>query len=173
MTENANSPGGSPHTTHHGLHNESPKHPPSDEVVIKTGDDADNQEVSEASSDQSVMDIQPNATSTECEDNEDVGDSSDCDEITMSGVEELIDSLSDVTTKGSPVSSTSVQTTSQMPPKPVPRRKVLRKKTSHVTKPKGTMESFLFAVKRKLTPGKEEDTSRESIKMQHGDSSKS
>ena len=29
----------------------------------KTGDDADNQEVSKASSDQSVMDIQPNATS--------------------------------------------------------------------------------------------------------------
>ena len=57
MPENANSPGGSPHTTHHELHNESPKHPPSDEVVIKTGDDADNQEVSEASSDQSVMDI--------------------------------------------------------------------------------------------------------------------
>ena len=173
VQETANSPGGSPHTTHPGLHNESPKHPPSDEVVIKTGDDADNQEVSEASSDQSVMDIEPNATSTECEDNADVGDSSDCEEITMSGVEELIDSLSDVTTKGSPVPTTSVQTTTQLPPKPVPRRKVLRKKTSHVTKLKGTMESFLFAVKRKLTPGKEEDTSRESIKMQHGDSSKS
>ena len=119
------------------------------------------------------MDIQPNTTITECEDNADVGDSSDCEEVTMSGVEELIDSLSDVTTKGSPVPSTSVQTTTQLPPKPVPRRKVLRKKTSHVTKPKGTMESFLYALKRKLTPGKEEDTSRESIKMQHGDSSKS
>ena len=100
------------------------------------------------------MDIEPIATSTECEDNADVGDSSDCEEVTMSGVEELIDSLSDVTTKGSPVPYTSVQTTTQLPPKPVPRRKVLRK----ITKPKGTMESFLFAVKRKLTTGKEEDT---------------
>ena len=114
MAENANSPGGSPYTTHQGLHNESQKHPPSDEVVIKTGDDADNQEVSKAFSDQSVMDIQPNATSTECEDNADVGDSSDSEEVTMSGVEELIDSLSDVTTKGSPVPSTSVQTTTQL-----------------------------------------------------------
>ena len=83
------------------------------------------------------MNIEPNATSTECEDNADVGDSSGCEEVTMSGVEEILDSSSDVTTNGSPVPSTSVQTTTQMPQKRVPRRKVLRKKTSHVTKPKG------------------------------------
>ena len=88
--ENANSPGGSPHTTHQGLHNESSKQPPSDEAAIKTGDDADNQEITEASPDQSVMHIEPYVTSTEREDN--AGDSSDCEEVTMSGVEELLDS---------------------------------------------------------------------------------
>ena len=124
VQENADSSGGSPYTTHQGQHNESPKHLPSDEVVIKTCDDADNQEVSEASSDQSVMDIQPNATSTKCDDNADVSDSSDYEEVTMSGVEELLDTSRDVTTQGSVVAFTSVQTTTQLPPRPVPQRRV-------------------------------------------------
>ena len=149
------------------------KHLISDEAVVNTGSDADHQELLEASSDQFMMDIDPNATSTECEDNVEVSDSSDCEEITMSGVEELLDSLSDVTTQGSPVTSTSVQKITQLPPRPVPRRKVLRTKTSDMTKSKGAMETFLIAMKRKLTPGKEEDTSRENIKMQYGEPSKS
>ena len=166
------SPGGSPHTTQK-LQSENVKHLISDEAVVNTGSDADHQEILEASSDQFMMDIDPNATSTECEDNVEVSDSSDCEEITMSGVEELLDSLSDVTTQGSPVTSTSVQKITQLPPRPVPRRKVLRIKTSDMTKSKGTMETFLIAMKRKLTPGKEEDTSRENIKMQYGEPSKS
>ena len=149
------------------------KHPPSDEAVVNTGSDADNQELLGASSDQCMMDIDPNATSTECEDNVEVSDSSDCEEITMSGVVKLLDTSSDVTTQGSPVASTSVQKIAQLPPRPVPRQKVLRTKTSDITESKGTMETFLIAMKRKLTPGKEEDTSRENIKMQYGKPSKS
>ena len=106
--ENVHSPGGSPHTTQK-LQSEIVKHPPSDEAVIKTGSDADNQELLKASSDQFVMDIDPKATSTECEDNVDVSNSSDCEEVTMSEVEELLDTSSDVTTKGPPVASTSMQ----------------------------------------------------------------
>ena len=37
-----------------------------------------------------------------------VNNSSDCKEITMSGVEELLDTSSDVTTQGSPVVSTHI-----------------------------------------------------------------
>ena len=91
----------------------------------------------------------------------------------MSGVEKLPGTSSDVTTQGPPVASTSVQKITQLPPRPVPRRKVLRTKTFDMTKSKGTMETFLIAMTRKLTPGKEEDTSRENIKMQCGEPSKS
>ena len=161
-------------SSHHlKFHSAIVKHLPSDEAVVKTGDDADHQALLEASSDQFVMDIDPNATSTECEDNVDVSNSSDCEEITMSGVEEILDTSSDVTTQGSPVASTSVQRITQLPPRPVPRRRVLRTKNSDMTKSNGTMETFSIAMKRKLTPDKEDDTSRENIKMQDGESSKS
>ena len=151
------------------------KHPPSDEAIVNTFSDADNQELLEASSGQIVMDIDPNATSTECEHNVDVSDSSDCEEVTMSGVhvEELLDTSSDVATQRSLDPSTSMQKITQLPPRPVPRRRVLRTKTSDMTKSKRTMETFSTAMKRKLTSGKEDDTSRENIKMQDGESSKS
>ena len=93
--------------------------------------------------------------------------------VTMSEVDELLDTSSDVTTRGSPVPSTSVQKITQLPPRPVPQRKVLRTKTSGITMSKGIMETLLFVVKRKLTPDEEDDTSRENIKMQHGEPSKS
>ena len=74
------------------MHRETTKH--ADEAVVNTSPDDDKPQIPEESSDQSVMYIDPNATSTECEDGANVGDSNDSEKVTMSGVEELLDIIS-------------------------------------------------------------------------------
>ena len=74
------------------MHRETTKH--TDEAIVNTSPDDDKPQIPEESSDQSVMYIDPNATSTECENGANVGDSNDSEKVTMSGVEELLDIIS-------------------------------------------------------------------------------
>ena len=58
-------------------------------------------------------------------------------------------------------------------PKPQPRRKLALKKPEVAVPPKQTITSMFNAMKRKITPGKDADISRDNLKVQRGDTSKS
>ena len=99
----------------------------------------------------------------------------------MSGIEELPDnSLDSFTTEPLQENSDAEDnqeqkfTVDEKPPRPQPRRKLTLKKSETAGPPKQTIISmFQLAMKRKVTPGKDADLSRENLKVQRGDTSKS
>ena len=104
----------------------------------------------------------------------------DINDITMSGIEELPGNSIDSPAAESPQRNNDADEAREQEsldvaelPKPQPRRKLALKKPEVVVPPKQTITSMFNAMKRKITTGKDADISRDNLKVQRGDTSKS
>ena len=107
-------------------------------------------------------------------------DGEDTNDITMSGIEELPDNSIDSPAAESPQRNNDADEAREQEspvveelPKPQPRRKLALKKPEVAVPPKQTITSMFNAMKRKITPGKDADISRDNLKVQRGETSKS
>ena len=107
-------------------------------------------------------------------------DEEDTNDTTMSGIEELPDNSLDSSTTETLQENSDAEdnqeqksTGYEKPPRPQPRRKLTLKKSETAGPPKQTIISMFQAMKRKVTHGKDADLSRENLKVQRGDTSKS
>ncbi len=120
--------------------------------------------------------IMSTSTTTDIDSDLDLTNGSDDveSEVTMSGIEELLNDTEEfsTTSRSHSDSEQPIDIIPPMnltaPPKPPPRRFATRKQTKSVPqqRPIGT---FFDVMKRKLTPGKESDCTRENVKVQKSD----
>ena len=107
-------------------------------------------------------------------------DEEDTNDITTSGIEELPDNSINSPAAESPQRNNDADEALEQEslvveelPKSQPRRKLALKKPEVAVPPKQTITSMFNAMKRKITPGKDADMSRDNLKVQRGDTSKS